>query len=220
MNSALPRIVHPVASEAARSLMRGVRPIAATTSRTGFIEVLWVESAKGRRQRVLRQASALATRRRVDGARRSVFFIRLENTLDGRVADQPFVVRRADWHLALLRPTRPLRPRPCLDGDPRSACGRDPAGRHGADRAVGRPLPHSLARSGGARRGLSCSAGPSTTSPAPLAARQYSTKGASGSRRPSFSPSVIPKRASSIPVGRLRSFPAPRQPRRFGRASS
>src|SRR3984957_7534958 len=40
MNSALPRIVHPVASDAARSLMRGVRPIAATTSRTGFIEVL------------------------------------------------------------------------------------------------------------------------------------------------------------------------------------
>ena len=45
--------------------------------------------------------------------------------------------------VALLWPTRPLRPRPCLDGDPHSACGRDPAGRHAADRAVGRPLPHS-----------------------------------------------------------------------------
>ena len=33
MNSALPRIVHPVSSEAARSLMSGVRPIAPMTSR-------------------------------------------------------------------------------------------------------------------------------------------------------------------------------------------
>src|ERR1700731_43586 len=74
MNSALPRIVHPVASEAARSLMRGVRPIAATTSRTGFIEVLWVESAKGRRGRGLRQASALAMKRRDPGGR-EVFFV-------------------------------------------------------------------------------------------------------------------------------------------------
>jgi hypothetical protein len=41
--------------------MRGVRPIAATTSRTGFIEVLCIESVKGRRRRVLRQAFALAT---------------------------------------------------------------------------------------------------------------------------------------------------------------
>ena len=31
MNSALPRIVQPVASEAALSLMRGVRPMASTT---------------------------------------------------------------------------------------------------------------------------------------------------------------------------------------------
>src|SRR4029077_2076461 len=46
MNSALPRIVHAVASEEARSLMSGVRPIAATTSRAGFMTLLWVESAR------------------------------------------------------------------------------------------------------------------------------------------------------------------------------
>ena len=33
MNSALPKIVHPVASDAARSRMSGVRPIAPTRSR-------------------------------------------------------------------------------------------------------------------------------------------------------------------------------------------
>src|ERR1700735_3438770 len=87
MNSALPRIVHPVASEAARSLMRGVRPIAATTSRTGFIEVLCIESVKGRRRRALRQASVVVTSDANLGERALSVFLRLENILDDRIAD-------------------------------------------------------------------------------------------------------------------------------------
>src|SRR3984885_2057641 len=141
MNSALPRIVHPVASEAARSLMRGVRPIAATTSRAGFIEVLCIESVKGRRRRVLRQASALAMKRRDLGERALSVFLRLENILDDRIADQPLAVRRAHRRLAVLWPTRPPGARTGAGSDPRFGSGGDLAGRQIADRAAGGPLP-------------------------------------------------------------------------------
>src|SRR3984885_2549351 len=133
MNSALPRIVHPVASEAARSLMRGVRPIAATTSRTGFIAVLCIESGKGRRRRVLRQASALAMKRRNPGERAFSVFLRVENILDAGVADQPLVVRRARRRPALLWPSRPLRTRPGADRDPGFARGGAIAFGHAVD---------------------------------------------------------------------------------------
>src|SRR5580704_16926099 len=149
MNSALPRIVQPVASEAARSVMSGVRPIAATTSLTGFIGILWVESMKGRRRRVLRQASALATSVALMGLAIGVL-LHLENILDDRVTDQPLVVRRAHRRLALLWPARPLGPRSGARRDPHFGRGRDLAAGRASDRAVGGPLPSAAAGSAAA----------------------------------------------------------------------
>src|SRR3984957_15942643 len=145
MNSALPRIVHAVASEAARSLMSGVRPIAATTSRTGFIAILCVERVKGRRRRALRQASTLATSGANVGRYR--VFHRLEDILDARLADQPLVVRDAQWGVALLWQARSLRPRPRTDGDPHLCRGRDPAVGRAVDFAARGSLSSAAPRS-------------------------------------------------------------------------
>jgi hypothetical protein len=41
MNSALPRISHPVSSEARRNLIRGVLPIASITERCMEIPSIW-----------------------------------------------------------------------------------------------------------------------------------------------------------------------------------
>ena len=62
MNSALPRIVQPVSSEALRNLMRGVSPMAASTSCLTIMTSLWCERpAKYVRLAVRTSADADAT---------------------------------------------------------------------------------------------------------------------------------------------------------------
>src|SRR6185312_13353112 len=149
MNSALPRIVHPVASEAARRWMRGVRPIAATTSRTGFIALL-----SGSRAKVGDGACCDKPRPLPQGfgGRGADVFHRLEDLLDARLADQPSVVRRAHRRRAFRFPARPLRARARARRDPRAHRRGDAPFERAPDRAIGESLPRPARRHGPADR--------------------------------------------------------------------
>ncbi len=217
MNSALPRIVHPVASEAARSLMSGVRRsrrrhrgrASLRSSRT---------KTQPRRRRDLRQASRLATRaRQLGGARRLVFrgfeiFWMLASPIT-------LLLLGALAAFCFALPARPLRALACARGRRRPRRGGDAAALRAVDGAARGPLPAASRRPAAACRDHR--AGRGHRRPRERRARADDIRG--GGERITEAV-ILAKRypeARVVYTGEpLPSPPAPRRPRRFALETS